>query len=86
MWIGTFHGLAHRLLRSIGAKPACRRASRSSIPRTSRGVLRKVLKALDLDEARWVPREILWFINGEKDDGLRGPRTSRTTAIPTRRS
>jgi predicted PurR-regulated permease PerM len=35
LWVGTFHGIAHRLLRLHHAKPACRRGSRSSTARTS---------------------------------------------------
>ena len=69
---------------SIGAKRDCRRAFRSWIPKTRRGVLRKVLKALDLDETRWIPREILWFINAEKDEGRR-PKHIKDDGDPTRR-
>ncbi len=47
-------------------------------------LLRKVLKALDLDEARWVPREILWFINAQKDEGLRAKHL-KDDGDPTRR-
>jgi len=71
-WLGTFHGLAHRLLRIHWRESGhCRKAFRFWTPKTRRGVLRKVLKALDLDETRWIPREILWFINAQKDEGLR---------------
>ena len=47
-------------------------------------MLRKVLKALDLDETRWVPREILWFINAQKDEGLRAKHI-KDDGDPTRR-
>jgi DNA helicase-2/ATP-dependent DNA helicase PcrA len=43
-----------------------------------------VLKALDLDETRWVPREILWFINAQKDEGHR-PKHIKDDGDPTRR-
>lgn len=33
--------------------------------------IRKLLKALALDESRWIPKEIMWFINARKDEGLR---------------
>ena len=33
--------------------------------------IRRLLKAQDLDEERWVPKEIMWFINARKDEGLR---------------
>ncbi|HEY4969166.1 MAG TPA: DNA helicase II, partial [Steroidobacteraceae bacterium] len=47
-------------------------------------VLRKVLKALDLDETRWIPREILWFINAQKDEGHRAKHI-KDDGDPTRR-
>jgi DNA helicase-2/ATP-dependent DNA helicase PcrA len=47
-------------------------------------LLRKVQKALDLDEARWVPREVQWFINAQKDEGLR-PKHLKDDNDPTRR-
>ena len=34
-------------------------------------LIRKVIKAAELDETRWVPREVQWFINSNKDEGLR---------------
>jgi DNA helicase II / ATP-dependent DNA helicase PcrA len=47
-------------------------------------LLRKVLKALDLDETRWIPREILWFINAQKDEGHR-PKHIKDDGDATRR-
>jgi DNA helicase II / ATP-dependent DNA helicase PcrA len=34
-------------------------------------LIRRLLKAMELDENRWVPREVQWFINARKDEGLR---------------
>ena len=34
-------------------------------------LIRRLIKNLDLDESTWVPREIQWFINGQKDEGRR---------------
>ena len=84
LWIGTFHGLAHRLLRLHWREAACRRASRSSTPRISCGCCARYFKAQDLDETRWVPREIQWFINAQKDEGLR-PKHLKDDGDPTRR-
>ena len=68
---------AHPLARGA----ACRRASRSSTPTTSSALMRKLLKAQNLDEARWVPREIMWFINAQQGRGPRAEESRRTTAI-----
>src|ERR1700761_8419845 len=84
LWIGTFHGLAHRLLRQhwreAGLPPSLQILDSEDQAR----LLRKVLKALELDEARWVPREILWFINAQKDEGVR-PKHIKDDGDPTRR-
>jgi DNA helicase-2/ATP-dependent DNA helicase PcrA len=84
MWIGTFHGLAHRLLRRHWREAGLPQSFQILDSEDQARLLRKVLKAMDLDEARWVPREILWFINAQKDEGLRAKHL-REDADPTRR-
>ena len=84
MWIGTFHGLAHRLLRLHWREAGLPQSFQILDSEDQARILRKVLKALDLDEARWVPREIQWFINAQKDEGLR-PKHLRDDGDPTRR-
>jgi DNA helicase-2/ATP-dependent DNA helicase PcrA len=71
LWIGTFHGLAHRLLR--------RHARQAKLPDTFQvmdtadqlRVIKRILQALNLDEARWPPKQVQWFINAQKDEGVR---------------
>ncbi|HZE44023.1 MAG TPA: DNA helicase II [Steroidobacteraceae bacterium] len=84
MWLGTFHGLAHRLLRIHWREAALPQSFQILDSDDQARVLRKVLKALDLDETRWIPREILWFINAQKDEGHR-PKQIRDDGDPTRR-
>ena len=84
LWIGTFHGLAHRLLRLHWREAGLPQGFQILDSEDQTRLLRKVLKALDLDEARWVPREILWFINAQKDEGLR-PKHIKDADDPTRR-
>ncbi len=84
LWIGTFHGLAHRLLRLHWREAGLPQGFQILDSEDQARLMRKVLKALDLDEARWVPREILWFINAQKDEGLR-PKHIKDTDDPTRR-
>jgi DNA helicase II / ATP-dependent DNA helicase PcrA len=84
MWIGTFHGLAHRLLRLHWREAGLPQSFQILDSEDQARLLRKVLKALDLDEARWVPREIQWFINAQKDEGLR-PKHIKDDGDPTRR-
>ncbi len=84
MWIGTFHGLTHRLLRLHWREAGLPQSFQILDSEDQARLLRKVLKALDLDETRWVPREIQWFINAQKDEGLRAKQL-KDDGDPTRR-
>ena len=84
LWIGTFHGLTHRLLRLHWRDAGLPQNFQILDSEDQARLLRKVLKALELDETRWVPREVLWFINAQKDEGLRA-RHIKDDGDPTRR-
>jgi DNA helicase II / ATP-dependent DNA helicase PcrA len=84
MWIGTFHGLTHRLLRLHWRDALLPQSFQILDSEDQARLLRKILKALDLDETRWVPREIQWFINAQKDEGLRAKHL-KDDGDPTRR-
>jgi DNA helicase-2/ATP-dependent DNA helicase PcrA len=84
MWLGTFHGLAHRLLRVHWREAGLPQSFQILDSEDQARVLRKVLKSLDLDETRWIPREILWFINAQKDEGHR-PKHIKDDGDATRR-
>jgi DNA helicase-2/ATP-dependent DNA helicase PcrA len=84
MWLGTFHGLAHRLLRIHWREAGLPQSFQILDSEDQARVLRKVLKALELDETRWIPREILWFINAQKDEGHRAKHI-KDDGDPTRR-
>jgi len=71
MWIGTFHGIAHRLLRAHWQELGIPQAFQIIDSDDQYRVIRRVLKQLDLDESRWPPKQVQWFINGNKDEGLR---------------
>ncbi|MCU7838530.1 MAG: DNA helicase II [Candidatus Thiodiazotropha sp. (ex Troendleina suluensis)] len=71
MWVGTFHGLAHRLLRAHWNEAGLPQSFQILDADDQFRLIKRLLKNLDLDEARWPPRQIQWFINGRKDEGLR---------------
>ena len=71
LWIGTFHGLAHRLLRRHAADAGLPEGFQILDAEDQQRVIRRLLKGLDLDETTWVPREVQWFINNQKDEGRR---------------
>jgi len=71
MWVGTFHGLAHRLLRQHWREAKLPQSFQILDSEDQYRLIRRVLKSLELDEARYPPRQLQWFINARKDDGLR---------------
>jgi DNA helicase II / ATP-dependent DNA helicase PcrA len=71
LWVGTFHGIAHRLLRMHWREANLPQAFQIIDAEDQQRAIRKLLKSLNLDEARWVPKEVMWFINARKDEGLR---------------
>jgi DNA helicase-2/ATP-dependent DNA helicase PcrA len=84
MWVGTFHGIAHRLLRLHWREANLPQSFQILDGEDQLRLIKKIVKALELDEARWVPREIQWFINHNKDEGHR-PGTLKDANDPTRR-
>ncbi len=71
LWIGTFHGLAHRLLRRHWQDAGLPQNFQIIDADDQLSILKRLLKNLEFDDDRWVPREIQWFINAQKDEGLR---------------
>jgi DNA helicase-2/ATP-dependent DNA helicase PcrA len=71
LWIGTFHGLAHRLLRIHWREAGLAEGFQIMDSEDQLRMIRRMLRALELDENVWVPKEIQWFINAQKDEGLR---------------
>ena len=71
LWIGTFHGLAHRLLRRHWREAGLAETFQIMDSDDQQRLVKKLLKSLGVDEGTWTPREIAWFINAQKDEGLR---------------
>jgi DNA helicase II / ATP-dependent DNA helicase PcrA len=84
LWIGTFHGLAHRLLRLHWREAGLVQGFQILDAEDQQRLIKKLIKARDLDESRWVPREVQWFINSNKDEGRR-PKSLKDNDDPTRR-
>lgn len=71
MWIGTFHGLAHRLLRAHHLDARLPQDFQILDSEDQLRLLKRLIKAMNLDEKQWPARQAMWYINGKKDDGLR---------------
>jgi DNA helicase II / ATP-dependent DNA helicase PcrA len=84
LWIGTFHGIAHRLLRLHWREAGLPQGFSILDAEDQQRLVKRIIRALSLDESRWVPREVTWFINAQKDEGLR-PKHLKDDGDPTRR-
>ena len=71
MWVGTFHGLAHRMLRLHYEAAKLPQNFQILDSDDQLRMVKRVVRQLDLDEARWPPKQAQWFINHNKDEGLR---------------
>ena len=71
LWIGTFHGLAHRMLRRHWREAGLPQNFQIIDSDDQLRLIKRLLKNLEIDDSRWVPREVQYFINGQKDEGLR---------------
>ncbi len=81
MWVGTFHGLSHRLLRAHWKEAGLPQTFQILDSDDQYRLIRRVLKALELDESRWPPRQAQGFINARKDEGQR-PQHVDTSSNP----
>jgi DNA helicase-2/ATP-dependent DNA helicase PcrA len=71
MWVGTFHGLAHRFLRAHWQDANLDQNFQILDADDQLRMVRRVMVSLDIDEKKWPPRQSVWWINAQKDDGLR---------------
>lgn len=71
MWVGTFHGLAHRLLRNHWQEAKLIQNFQVLDSDDQLRLIKRVLKDLNIDDQRWQAREVQWFINNKKDQGIR---------------
>jgi len=71
MWIGTFHGLCNRMLRAHYRE--------ANLPQTFQildsgdqlSAIKRLMKAMNVDDEKYPPREMQWFISGNKEQGMR---------------
>lgn len=71
MWIGTFHGLCNRFLRAHWKLANLPQGFQILDSADQLSAVKRVIKAMNLDEERFVPKQVTWFIAGQKENGLR---------------
>ena len=71
MWVGTFHGLAHRLLRLHWREARLPESFQVMDSDDQLRLVKRIAAAMELDEGRYPPRQLTWWINAQKDEGRR---------------
>ena len=71
MWVGTFHGLCHRLLRAHWQDANLSEDFQILDSEDQYRTVRRIIRAMMLDESQYPPKEAQWYINAQKDKGLR---------------
>jgi DNA helicase-2/ATP-dependent DNA helicase PcrA len=71
MWVGTFHGLAHRLLRAHWQEAGLPQGFQILDSDDQLRLVKRLIREMNLDDSKWPPRQLQWFINKQKDEGLR---------------
>ena len=71
MWIGTFHGLSNRFLRAHWKLAGLPQAFQILDAADQVSAVKRVVKAMNVDEERFVPKQVAWFIAAQKEEGRR---------------
>ena len=71
MWVGTFHGIAHRLLRAHWDEAGLPQNFQILDSDDQQRTLKRLIREMGLDDSQWPAKEAQWYINARKDDGLR---------------
>jgi DNA helicase-2/ATP-dependent DNA helicase PcrA len=71
LWVGTFHGIAHRLLRRHWKEAGLPENFEILDADDQLRVVKRVMRSLDVDEQKWPARQAVWFINAQKEEGRR---------------
>ncbi len=71
MWIGTFHGLAHRLLRQHVKQARLPDGFQVMDSDDQLRIVKRLMKNLNIDDSKWPPKQVQGFINHQKEEGIR---------------
>lgn len=78
LWVGTFHNIAHRLLRLHWQEAQLPQSFQILDSDDQYRFIRRILSSLNLDETHFPPKKIQWYINGQKDEGIRAAQVRDT--------
>src|SRR3954467_10041207 len=73
MWVGTFHGLCNRMLRAHFREAGLPQLFQILDSQDQLALIKRLLKAANVDEEKFPPRQVGWYINSHKEEGKRAP-------------
>jgi len=71
LWVGTFHGIAHRLLRAHHDQAELPKSFQILDSDDQLRIIKRILKDHQIDDSKWPAKQAQWYINAKKDEGLR---------------
>ena len=71
MWIGTFHGISHRLLRAHWQEAGLKQSFQILDSDDQLRLVKRIITGLGLDDTKWPPKQARWYINSRKEENLR---------------
>lgn len=71
MWVGTFHGLSHRLLRTHYEQAGLTSGFQILDAQNQFRIVKRLMKDNNIDESKFPIRKVQWFINNQKNEGIR---------------
>src|SRR4030067_534105 len=71
MWVGTFHGLCNRMLRAHHRDAGLPQVFQILDSQDQLALIKRLMKAANVDDEKYPPRQVAWYINSHKDDGRR---------------
>src|ERR1700742_274560 len=71
MWVGTFHGLCNRMLRAHYRDAGLPQTFQILDSQDQLALIKRLMKAANVDEERFPPRQVAWYINAHKEEGKR---------------
>ena len=84
MWVGTFHGLCNRMLRAHYREAGLPQLFQILDSQDQLALLKRMLKAANVDEDKFPPRQVAWYINSHKEEGRRAPQAEEFDAVSRR--
>ena len=70
MWVGTFHSLAHRLLRTHPVEANLSPTFQILDAQDQFRIVKRLMKENGVDETKFPIKQVQWFINKQKDEGI----------------